>query len=78
MGDLAKIEHEKISSGGQYSKSIWIFTGRKMLDDCVRLFFIETPWTSGLYKNSFSCDDGTIIQDRPTDLCVLEECVRLW
>ena len=75
MGQITKIEHEKVSMGGEYSKSLWMFTGRKMLKDCVRLCFIETPWTSGLYSNSFNCDT---LPTRPTDLCELEQCERVW
>lgn len=78
MGDMGIIEHEKLSSRGEYSKSLWMFTGRKMLNDCVRMCWVETPWDSGIYQNNFDCESGFTLIPRPDDLCELEQCQRLW
>jgi len=79
MGDIAQIQHEKLTSNGEFVDTLFMFTGRKMLDDCVRLCFIETPWNGRKYVNRFDCDQEiSEIPIRPDDLCQYEDCVRVW
>lgn len=80
MGDLTTVQHEKISSGGAYSTALWMFTGRKLLNNTVRMCFIETPWEAGEYRSGFGCGtaEAVTIGPRPEDLCELEQCTRVW